>query len=258
MSERRDADQRFEEELRRATRALVTEELPRGVLDPAVGASFGLGAAIDGEVRPRRSLPGLAGMAAAVVVVLLATVVAFGPGLPGGTGPSPERSPTIGPSPTASPAPTAISLRPTGAIRVDMARLEYTCSEGKPLSSIGPGPNPVTRESAVCVAPEDIGPFMAAVIVGETAGGWVVEVHTKADIVGEDSPAARAAVAAALAKAAAIAVGFPGTGNQVGDWVVATLPTLERSTGDTVELGGISVKAVRNETGGYLVIVHAG
>lgn len=260
MSGRQDRDQRFDEELRRTARSLVTEELPRGVLDPDVGASLGLRErpSAGGAVRARRSLPGFAGMAGALVVLLLATAVALAPGTPSGPGSSEEPSPTPVATPSPSPVATTVTLRSTDAIVEDMIRLRYTCEDGSPVESLGPGPDPVARESAVCVAPADIGPFVAAVIVGETAEGWVVEVHAKADIVGDDTPVAREAVAGALAKAAAIAVGFPGTGNKVGDWVMATVPALELSIGDTVELDGISVKVVRNENGGYLLIVHAG
>lgn len=257
----RDPGQRFDEALRRATRSLVVEELPRGILDPGVGSAAGVPGSLDGRVRARRSLPGLAGASAAVAVLLLATAVALGPDGPFGPGSStsttaPSLITTSPPSP--SPVPSAVTLRPTAEIVADMERLEYACEEGNPVESLGPGPDPVAREAAVCIAPEDLGPFMAAVIVGETAEGWVVQVDAKANLVGEDTPAAREAVAAALAKAGAIAVGVPGAGNEVGDWVVATLPTLERSTGDTFEVDGVSIKIVRSATGGYHLIVHAG
>ena len=249
MSKRLRRRQRFDEELRRAARALVTEELPRGVLDPSVGASLDL-AGRDGEVRVRRALPGLASVAGAVAVLLLATAVVFAPGSPGGPGPSATARPTASPS----PAPTS-PLRTTAEIRADFVRLHYSCSEGLPLSTIEPGPDAVVRESIVCLAPPDAGPIDGAVIVGESASGQVVEVHAKADIVGADTPEARTAIAELLAKAAAVAA-HQGDGSTLATWVLAFVPSLEKDKGVATELRGIGLKLGRNPTGGYQLSVH--
>lgn len=247
-----DGDGRFDDELRRAARALVTEELPRGLLDPSIGASLG---GHDGVVRARRALPGLASVAGAVAVLLLATAVVFAPGSPGGPG----ASSTATPSPTAptappSPAPTS-PLRTADEIRADFARLHYTCGPGLPLSTIEPGPDAVVREAVVCLAPVDAGPLDGAVIVGESASGQVVEVHAKADIVGADTQEARAAIAELLAKAAAVAA-HQGDGSTLATWVLGHAPSLEPDEGASTELLGLGLKLGRTTNGGYSLSVH--
>jgi hypothetical protein len=249
MSDRFNGDERFDEELRRAARSLVTEELPRGVLDPSLGGSLGT-AGRDGDVRVRRALPGLASVAGAIAVLLLATAVVFAPGSPGGTGPSA----TVGPTATPSPAPTP-PLRTTAEIRADLTRYGYSCSAGLPLSTIEPGPDAVVRESTVCLAPADAGPLDGAVIVGESASGQVVEVHAKADIVGPDTPEARTAIAELLAKAAALAA-HQGDGSTLATWVLGRVPSLEKDKGTATELLGIGLKLGRLATGGYVLSVH--
>ncbi|MEO5704693.1 MAG: hypothetical protein ABIZ52_01095 [Candidatus Limnocylindrales bacterium] len=256
--DRRDRDElRFDEELRRATRTLISEELPRGVLDPSVGAALGLRAG-NGTVRARRALSGFTSLAGAVAVLLLATAVVLAPGSPSGPAASPTTSPspTAAPSPTGAPSPTPPSgLRTTAEIRADLVKLRYTCSDGLPLSTIEPGPDAVVRESVVCVAPADSGPLDAAVIVGESASGQVVEVHAKADIVGADTPEARDAVAAVLAKAAAVAA-QKGASSTLATWVLGNVPSLALDEGTSTELLGLGLKLGRSPNGGYLLSVH--
>lgn len=240
MTDRIDAD-RFDEELRRAARSLVTDELPRGVWDPAVGASLGRGG-LDGVVRSRRALPGLASVVGAVAVLLLAIAVVFAPGSPGGPGPSAT------PSPVPSTTPV---FRTSTEIRADFITLQYMCVAGQTVAPTATGPDVVTRESVVCTPPtKSSPPYMAAVIVGESADGRVVEVHAKGDLVGVDVPASRAALATLLAKAAAVVVP-EGSGNAVGTWVESNLATLER--GDAVEtsIAGLRLEMGRGVTSGY-------
>ena len=45
-----DLETRFDAELRRAARSLVTEDLPRGVLDQSVSAALGQERAVDGSI----------------------------------------------------------------------------------------------------------------------------------------------------------------------------------------------------------------
>ena len=168
---------RFEDELRRAARGLITEELPRGILDP------GLAPVNESSWQPRRAASGLATAVAAVVVLLLATVVALVPGAP----PQPtEPAPSVLGSPAKSPGPPG--FRPTSLIRANLAKIDYTCNDGQSLPSVGSGPDAVVREAAVCMAPGDIGPLIAAVIVGEASRGAVIEVVVKSDIMGVDTP----------------------------------------------------------------------
>ena len=253
MTERRNVEQRFDEELRTAARSLVAEDLPRGVLDPAVGASLGLGSSVTATVRGRRALPGFAAPAVAVVVLLLATAVALAPGSFVRPSPSPEPSPTATPAPTLTPV-----FRTSEAIRLDLEKLTYTCQVDVPVATILPGPDAVVRDSLVCLPPADIGPFRAAVIVGESASGDVVEVHMKADFTAGDTLPNRQALAATLGKAAAV-VAVEGSGNAVATWVEENLPALAVDQGVKFGVQGLSLKIGRDPTGSYsLVILRVG
>lgn len=243
-----DRERRFDEELARAARSLVTEELPRGVLDEPVSASLGLGRAVDGSVAARRPLPGFASAAAVAVVLLLATVVVVAPQLPGGPGPSAAPSPSASLVPSAAPA-----FRTLADIQADFGRLGYTCRDGQALESVAPGPSAVVRESAVCIpAPNPV--FMGAVIVGESASGTIEEVHAKADFIGDDTAAARAEVASALAKAAAVVV-REGSGSPVADWVHSTVPVLEPNGAEKSQVEGYALKVGRTSDGGYQLFI---
>ena len=238
---RRMTDARFDAELGRAARALVTEPMPAGILDPAAGPVGTFGA--------RRAIPGFATVAGALVVLVLVTAVAFVPRLPGGPGPSP--TPT--PSPTPSPNPTSL-FRPTLALRLDFQTLGYTCQDGRPLATTGPGPDGVAREAAVCLAPAALGPFVGAVIVGESAAGLVVEVHAKADFTDGDTPAARDSVASMLAKAAAISV-VQRSGNAMGSWVHDNVATLEPNGRVSTTIEGLELTLSRTSDGGYVLLM---
>jgi hypothetical protein len=238
---RHEREAQFDEALRVAARSLVTDELPRGVLDEPVSAGLGLGRAVDGAVAARRAVPGFAAAFAAAIVLVLAAAVAFGPRLPGGPGPSPSPS----------PAPSAIgAFRTSADIRGDLAKLSYTCQAGQSVAPSGSGPDVVTRESVVCLPPTDGKPYMAAVIVGESAAGRVVEVHAKADLVGGDVAASRIAVATLLGKAAAVVV-HQGSGTPVGSWVESNLPALAANDSVSTTIAGVHLEMARSATGGY-------
>jgi hypothetical protein len=240
--------QRFDDELRRSARSLVVEDLPAGILEPGVGPG------VDG-FRVRRSVPGLAPAAALVVILLLATTVAIGPGS-NNASPTPE---SPGPSlaattPGKSPSAATGYFRRTDQIRADLAKLDWTCNDGMPLDSVEPGPNAVVRESAVCTAPETVGKFMAAVLIGEAARGEVVEYGIKADLLLEDSPSVRDGVALALAKALALAPLERGDGPALSAWLTAKLPALVPGERVDIDLAGFNVSIERlSTTGGWLV-----
>ena len=250
-----DLDPRFDAELSRAARALVTEELPRGVLDAGlVPASFGRG-----SVRARRSAPAYANFAAAVVL-LLATAIALAPGgiPPASPTPTTGGSAPSSPAPAASPSPGPSqtprlhgSFRSTSDIEADFARLTYACAVGNVLLPTGPSPSAMVKEGAICTSPADAGPFMAAVIVGEAADGTVVELHVKGDLTGEDTPAAREALASAFAKAIAIAAQGQVTANGLASWVLAAVPLLGRNSSNSTEQLGFIIKVVRSSSGSY-------
>ena len=239
-------DPRFDRELGRAARGLVTEELPRGVLDASLAPGFGS----PGVVRGRRSLPALAGIAVALVL-LAATAIALYPG---------GRPPVPTPPPSASPSPTAgviARFRSTLDIRADFSRLHYACVTGSPLPSTDPSPSAPVREGAICTAPADAGPYTGVVIISEAADGNVVELHAKADVTGgADTTVDRSEIAKALAKAVAVAASGQAVANELADWVLATVPTIEPSLGAGTEIEGFSLKIVRNALGGYQLFMH--
>ena len=243
-----DVEERFDQELRRAARALATADIPRDVLDPGTGDGVRTSGAA-GPVRAGRPLPGLAAIAAAIVVLLLSIGLALAPGV-GGPGAQPSATPAKTPL-----ASGATVFRTTAEIRADLVTLGYGCTVGLPLASIAPVPDAMAREAAVCTPPAASASFLSAVIVGESAGGRVVEIHAKADIVGADTPAARAAIAAAIAKAAAVGV-VNGSGTAVAAWVEANLPTLERGQDASTEVVGVTLALDRNATGGYFLVMR--
>jgi hypothetical protein len=245
-AERR-TEARFDEELRRAARSLITEELPMDILDPALAPGGGL---LGGGVRPRMALPGVTAAAASLVVLLLASAVALAPGTPGPSA-SPPATESLGmnvsPKPTSGPV-----LRSTGQIRAELVDLGYACNDGPRIESPLPGPDAVVRDSAICEAPAGLGPLTAAVVVGEAAGARVVLVNIKADIVGEDTPAAREAVAQAMAKAAALVTVNKADGSYIGSWIVAKIPALEPREGVELERGGLFLRINRSTSGAFL------
>lgn len=243
---------RFDDELRRSARALVAEELPRGILDQPVGGRVGEGFA------GRRSSPGLAAILAAVAILLTATVIALAPG----TGPRPSPSPGVSPnpSPSATPArtkpPFVERFRSTAAIVGQLAKVGYRCNDGAPLASVGPEPDAVTKEAAACSAPDSIGPFMLAVIVGEAANGKVVELHVKADLVGPDTTESRAAMAGEMARIFALSLLDEGAGQSGGSWAAVHVVELEPGTDAEVVLRQVDFHAARLPTSSYFVVVR--
>lgn len=250
-----DIEARFDAELRRAARALVTEDLPRGVLDEALSP----GGRPTGNVRARRGMPAYAGLAA-VLVLLLAAAVSLVPGgsPPGSPTPPPVASPLPTTQPSASTGPTRGTpgtFRTTAEIRADFERLRYACQPGNELLPTGPSPSAMVLEGAICVAPADAGPYIASVIVGEARDGRVVEVHVKASLTADDTTAAREEVAAALAKAVAIAAAGEGVGDRLAGWVLGAAPSLVRSDSETTELAGFGLKVARSSDGTYQLVM---
>jgi hypothetical protein len=235
---------RFDNELRRAARALVLEELPEGVLDQEVLGTAGRG------VVARRGAPGLAVTVVATVILLTAAAIALAPA----TAPPPAASPS--PAPAQTKAPFVEHFRSTDVIRGQLAKLGYSCNDGFPPSSIGPESDAVTREATVCTAPESIGPFVMAVVVGEAANGKVVELTIKSDIVGADSAESRAALAAGVAKVFAGAFVDEVAGQNGGSWAKVHLPQLERGEDTDVILRQVSFRASRLASSSYFIVAR--
>jgi hypothetical protein len=237
--------ERFDDELRRAARRLVTEELPPGMLDPGLIAS-----PAESGVRARRALPGLATSGAAVALLIVTIAIGLAPG---------------GPDPSASLVPTSAAslvtgpvFRSTTEIVAQVAALGYSCNDGQPLPTSGAGAGLAVRESAVCISPDDAGPLFVAIIVAESAAREVVWVAFKSDIVGDDTPAAREAVATTLARLVDRSMPEAGSSRAVGAFILARLPLLEPGAPPAADdLGGIDVSIDRHETGTYIVSVEA-
>ena len=228
---RRQRDEaRFDEELDRIAGEMASEPLPPGIFDVVrPGHSSGF----DG-VRTRQAMPGLAAAAAAVLVLVLATTAVVAPGFL--TPPTASRPPV---EQTFAPKPAPEALRLPGAIRSDLEALEWTCRTGEKLASIAPGEHAVVQESAICAGPDE-GPYTALATVETSKVNQVVRVTVKADIVGEDTDAARAAVALALGEAASHSI--VNYGNQVVTkyWIYYRLPLLSPGATHRLDLNGFT------------------
>ena len=233
----------FDAELRRSARALVAEELPRGILDQPVFGRDGR------DVFSSRPAPGLAATLAAVVILLLGTVIALGPG----TGPGATPTPATTPIPTE--VPFAQHFRSTELIASKLATLGYGCNDGAPLQSVGPEPDAVASESRVCLAPDSIGSFLLAAIVGEARNGTVVELTIKGDVVG-DSVDNRGLLAMNVAKVLSVALFDETAGSAGGLWVKTHLPELEVGGAIDVTLDGVSFHAERAPNGSYRLVIR--
>lgn len=232
---------RFDEELRRAARALAAEPLPAGVLDPSLTER-----ATDGAVHARRPLPGLAPAATVVALLILATAVALSPG-----GPAPSESAGHGASPSRASGPL---FRPTTEIVSRVSALGYACSDGMALPTGRPSSDVAVRESAICATPKDDEPLFAAIILAESAARVVVRISFKADIVGDDTPASREAVATELAKLVDGSLLEAAAAAAVGDAIESRLPRLEPADAPVAtDVAGLHISLERHEAGTYLV-----
>ena len=234
---------RFDAELRRSARSLVAEELPRGILDQP---DFGR----DGrDVFSRRAAPGLAATLAAVAILLAGTIIALAPG----------RGPGATPSPATTPIPTEVPFaqhfRSTELIASKLATLGYRCNDGAPLPSVGPEADAVASESRVCLAPDSLGPFLLAAIVGEARNGNVVELTIKGDVVG-DTIDNRGLLAMNVAKVLSVSLVDETVGSAGGLWVKTHLPELEVGGAIGVTLDGVSFHAERAPNGSYRLVIR--
>lgn len=184
---------RFDAELSRAARSLITEELPRNILDPSLDGRAGVP-----RVVGRQSVTGLSTAVAVIAVLLVAGAVAIGP-----LGPATSPTPSVVVKPTKSPGPL---FKTTSEIIAHVVDLEYSCNDGFALPTSGPSAGLASQESAVCTAPDGLDVATAAIVIGESAEAKVVTVWLKADLLGEDSPSSRDAVARQLSKLADIAI----------------------------------------------------
>jgi len=244
----------FDDALRRSARALVAEEMPPRILDQPMSAGA--------EVVSRRSSPGLAAMVAAVAILLIATVIAVGPGgAPMATfGPTPSTSSSAGPIASATSEGTALPLaerfQSTAAIVGQLTKLGYACNDGGPIASPGPEPDAVTKESAVCAAPQSAGPYALVAIVGEGKNGKVVELSIKGDVL-LDTTENRTLFTMGVAKVFAVALRDEGAGQNGGSWAKVHIVELEPGNDVDVVLRQVSFQAARLPNASYFIVVRA-
>lgn len=241
----------FDDDLRRSVRGFVVE-LPRGILDQPIDGDAGSG------VVARSSAPGLAAILAAVAILLGATAVALAPGTGPKASPSPSAPESAAPSPVPARTKPPFAERFVSAASIvgQLNKAGYACNDGAPLASAGTAPDAMALEAAACSAPESIGPFMLAVIVGEAANGKVVELHVKADILGADDAANRGLVAAEMARVFALSLVDEGAGQNGGSWAKVHVAELEPGEDAEVVLRQVDFRAARLPNASYVVVVR--
>ena len=197
---------RFDDELERSARRLISEDLPRGILDP------GLSGKVNVVPRMPALAPGVTAGVAGLAIIVLVTVVGIRPVL------SPGQTQTLPPLAQieASPSSPLVSLAQLTAALQEI--LGYDCRAGDaPLAPESSGGSAGT--SATCTKPPDAGPYTAAVTVDASPRGEVFRVTITAELVGAQGPRERDAVATAMAKVAAEAFIGQGPGLRAANFV---------------------------------------
>ena len=247
---------RFDDELRRTARDLVAEELPRGILDPRIDA--------EPEVRARRTAPGMAGIFAAVAVVILASTVALFPGVLGDPTPGPSDGPAAS-EPAPTPKDTSLQMGGPGLNRTSVTggsliRGEWTCTAGRPIATPEGTHGAINRESILCYSPKSVPSVAVVAATREAVDGEVVEVAMEGEQLGSDSDATRRAVAELMSKATYAAIANSDRAQEAGDFVLATLPELQvLVTGDDVvrEFGLVRLTLQRAPDGTYVLLLQS-
>jgi hypothetical protein len=244
---------RFDDELRRTARGLVSEDLPSGILDPAITGRAP-------EVRTRREGPGFAGIFAAVAVLVLATGIAL---FPGGL-----TLPTAGPDasgPASTPLDTGLHmsgppLNRTPRIGGLLISAEWLCSGGRPLPSPPTDSGPVDHLGITCSSPKSSFATSVVIVTGESVDGEVVEVAMTGELLGSDIDSARKEIADYMSKATYLAIADEDAAGKAGEFVRKRLPELELLvTGDDIveTFGQVRVAIQRLADGNYLLRLQA-
>jgi hypothetical protein len=231
---------RFEDELERSAQQLIAEDLPRGILDPGIARQA------NGVAGMRSLAPGATAGAAALAIVIFATVVGVRPVL------LPGSSSTEPPLAVGFPGESALPGAPLWTLNeltVALAQsLDYECAAGDAPTSED------AVASAVCTAPPDAGPFTAEVTLEASESGTVVRVTITAEIVGTSSSPVRDEVAAALAKVTAEAFTRQGAGIRAANFVFVKASQLSGPAWVMgIDEGGVRVDLQRLADGGYIV-----
>ncbi len=238
---------RFDDALRRTARAYAVEELPRGILDPAV--TGGLAGVRHGSTL-RRFSPGLTGAAAAVALLVLATGVALAPGG--------IANPTVSPPPVESSFTATLPVfHPSAVIEAQLAGLPWVCDVGKPLATSGPGQP--EREGIICATTKEDRTMQSALITSESADGQVVMVTIKGELSATDTVTATDTLATAMAKLTYASIADPVDAPAAGDWVNAEVRKLRvLPGGDSVvrDIGDIRLTLERSPSGDFFLLLE--
>ena len=226
---------KFDDELRRTAQGFVAEELPRGILDPDLSGAP--------HVFVRRPGPGLAGIAAAFAIMVVAMSLTL---LPRGLG-GPTDAPTGGTSglvatpgvsgPAATPADTGLAmqvpaLRNTWGIGGSLIQNDWRCSSGRPEASATPEDG-VDHEGIVCTSSKSQVLTSSTLITGESVENQVVEVAISGELV-VVTETAISELAETMSKAAFLSVDDKDRAPTIADWVMTRVPELKvQPSGDT-------------------------
>jgi hypothetical protein len=243
----------FDDELRRTARRLVSEDLPQGILDPAITDRAP-------QVRLRREGPGFAGIFAAVGILVLATGIALFPGGLSGPIAGPDAS-----GPPASPPDTGLQLQGPPLYRTPrigglLISAEWLCSGGRPLPSPPSGTGPVDHLGITCSSPKSSFATSVVVVTGESADNEVVEVAMTGELLGADIDSARKEIADYMSKATYLAITAEEAASKAGDFVRKRLPELQLLvTGDEVveTFGQVRVVIQRLADGNFVLRLQA-
>ena len=254
---------RFDDALRRSARGLVSEQMPHGILDPALLPDHG-------GTMGRRALPNFAGILAAVVIMVMASSLGILPGGPHDSG-GPNRTGAVGsegPSDVApTPAPTGLGMRITlfrftVDVIDDLRDLGYYCFPGKELSGSGGSFDP-QREGVACKPGMDVSTYSALVTTRERGEGdakEVVEVAIEGSLSGTNSAQALEDLAQAYGKLSSLVFTDRSTGQAVAAWLVDRVPTLKVQTqGDEAEgvVRDVQISLMRHPDGRYYLLLAA-
>jgi hypothetical protein len=192
--------------------------------------------------------PGLAGVAAALLVLVLGTGVALAPG--GIVGPT--RTPSL-PIPTPARLPV---FHPSTVIQAQLRELPYECQRGNPLPTTRPGQP--EREGIICATRKEETTMSSVLITGEGGDGEVVIVSIKGELAGTTASATET-LATAMAKLTYASIADPVDAPIAGDWVNAEVRKLRVLPGGDAAvnvIGDIRLTLQRSPAGDFFLVME--
>jgi hypothetical protein len=242
--------ERFDDELRRTTRGLVSEDLPRGILDPRL-------AGVDGAASGRAVLPGFATALAAVAIAIVAVIVGVQPPKPGGDESQPPlqiEAPSSYPSKPAGSKEPESMLVFSSSISRRLKDLGFSCG-GSQAPTAEPRPSAVARENG-CTGPVASPPNTATVTVGSASSGDVLAVTITAEVTGADDPESRGSLATSLSQLVELVFRSESAATDAGAFVIERLPGLDAPAPTAgLEIDGVHISLERLDAGLYVVSV---